>query len=178
VVAATAVGLAACSSSGPSGGGATATDHVDAFGLPIGKPITRAELATHAESHLFYPGSTVVRSVGSNQIANPAAGEPDPAYAGAILTASATADQLYAFYQQQLLARGYHSVTDYRLSTQVSGRAWEVDQRVQVQVGIFDPALLQQDQNITAVAEPGELIYEVVLVGYSKHPSGDATPST
>jgi hypothetical protein len=173
VVAASAVGLTACSS-GASG----TTDRVDGFGLPVGQPITRAELATHAESHLFYPGSTVVRSVGSNQIANPAAGEPDPAYAGAILTVSATSDQLYAFYDQQLLAKGYHSVTDYRLSSQVSGQAWEVDQRVQVQVGIFDPALLQQDQNITTATQPGELVYEVVLVGYSKHPSGDAGPST
>lgn len=173
MVAALAVGLTAC-----SGGAGTGTDRVDGFGLPVGQPITRAELASHPESHLFYPGSTLVRSVGSDQIANPAAGEPDPAYDGAILTVSASPDHLYSFYEQQLVARGYHSVTDYRLSSQVSGQAWEVDQRVQVQVGIFDPARLQQDQNITAVTQPGELVYEVVLVGYSKHPSGDAGPST
>jgi hypothetical protein len=171
------VALAACSR-GAVGSAGTTAGGVDAFGLPVGQPITRAELAAHAESHLFYPGSTMVRSVGSNQIANPGAGEPDPAYAGAILTASATAAQLYAFYEQGLLARGYRSVNDYRLSSQISGRAWEVDQRVQVQVGIFDPVLLQQDQNITTVTQPGELVYEVDLVGYSKHPSGDAVPST
>jgi hypothetical protein len=151
---------------------------VDAFGLPVGPPITRAELETHAESHLFYPGSKLVRRVGSNQIPNPHDTEPNPAYAGAILTASATPDQLYAFYRKELRPRGFYAVNDYRLSSQVSGRTWEVDQRVQVQVGIFNPLLLKQDQNITAVTQPGELVYEVVLVGYSKHPVDDATPSS
>lgn len=150
---------------------------MDAFGLPIGQPITRAELAAHRESHLFYPGSKVVRSVGSNQISRPQEGEPDPAYAGAILTAAATADQLYAFYERELIARGFHSVIDYRLSSQVSGQAWEVDQRVQVQVGIYDPTRLERDQGISTAPAPGTLVYEVVLVGYPKHPTGD-TPQT
>src|ERR1700732_2527422 len=75
----------------------TGSPGVDAFGLPIGQPITRAELSVHRESHLFYPGSQVVRSVGSNQIPRPGKGEPDPAFAGAILSAAVTADQLYAF---------------------------------------------------------------------------------
>jgi hypothetical protein len=177
VLAVSVVALTACSSSA-GGNAGTSASGVDAFGHPVGQPITRAELETHAGSHPFYPDSNLVRSVGSNQIANPAAGGPDPTYAGAILTASATAAQLYAFYEQELLARGFHTVNDYRLSSQVSGRAWEVDQRVHVHVGIFDPVLLQQDQNITTVTQPGELGYEVVLVGYSKHPSGDAVPST
>jgi hypothetical protein len=159
--------------------GTSASAHsVDAFGLPIGQPLTRAELAAHSESHLFYPGSKLVRWVGSNQIPNPHETEPNPAYAGAILTASATAGQLYAFYEKELRPGGFYAVNDYRLSSQVSGRTWEVDQRVQVQVGIFNPVLLKQDENITAVTQPGDLLYQVVLVGYSKHPSGDATPSS
>ncbi len=156
--------MAACSS---------ASGNVDAFGLPVDQPITRGELLTHGESHLFYPGSHVARKVGASQTPNRKGEEPNPAYAGAILTASTTADQLYAFYGTELRARGFHRVNDYRLSSQVSGEAWEIDQRVQVQIGIFDPALLAADQGIRADAGPGTLTYEEVLVGYSKHPVGD-----
>jgi hypothetical protein len=131
-------------------------------------------LAAHRESHLYYPGSKVVRLVGSNQIAKTSEPEPDPAYAGAILTATVTADQLYAFYGQQLRARGFYTEPDYHLASQVSGRTWEVDQRVQVQVGVFDPALLEQDQNIATAPGPGELVYEVILVGYTTHPVDDS----
>ena len=150
---------------------------VDAFGLPIGQPLTRAELAAHSESHLYYPGSKVVRLVGSNQIAKTSEPEPDPAYAGAILTATATPDQLYGFYERQLRARGFVPEPDYHLASQVSGRTWEVDQRVQVQVGIFDPGLLEEDQHIATAPGPGELVYEVILVGYPTHPADDS-PST
>jgi hypothetical protein len=135
-------------------------------------------LAAHRESHLFYPGSNVVRSVGSNQIPRPHKGEPDPAFAGAILTAAVSPDQLYAFYDRELRARGFHPVNAYRPSSQVSGQAWEVDQRVQVQVGIFDPARLERDQGIATAPGPGTIVYETVLVGYSKHPTGDSPPST
>jgi hypothetical protein len=156
-------------------GASRAATPVDAFGLPIGQPLTRAELASHRESHLFFPGSKVVRLVGSNQIANPQEPkEPNPAYAGAILTATVTADRLYAFYGQQLRARGFYPEPDYHLASQVSGRTWEVDRRVQVQVGIFDPGLLEQDQNIATAPGLGELVYEVILVGYTKHPVEDS----
>lgn len=134
-------------------------------------------MAAHSESHLYYPGSKVVRLVGSNQIAKTSEPEPDPAYAGAILTATVTATQLYAFYDQQLRARGFHTEPDYHLSSQVSGRTWEVDQRVQVQVGIFDPGLLEKDQHIATSPGPGGLVYEVILVGYSTHPADDAPPT-
>ncbi len=131
-------------------------------------------MAAHSESHLYYPGSKVVRLVGSNQIAKTFEPEPDPAYAGAILTATATAAQLYAFYDQQLRAKGFYTEPDYHLSSEVSGRTWEIDQRVQVQVGIFDPALLEEDENIATSPGPGGLVYEVILVGYPKHPADDS----
>jgi hypothetical protein len=156
----------------------TSSARVDAFGLAIGQPITRDGLASHAESHLFYPGSTKVRDVGANQTPNETGEEPNPAYAGAILTAAVTPATLYAFYQRQLQARGFHQVNDYHLASQVSGEAWEVDQRVQVQIGVFDPARLEADQHIRAAVGPGRLVYEEVLVGYAKHPTGDATPQT
>ena len=155
-------------------GASRASTAVDAFGLPIGQPLTRAELAAHSESHLYDPGSKVIRLVGSSQIAKTSEPEPDPAYAGAILSATVTADQLYAFYGQQLRARGFYAEPDYHLASQVSGRTWEVDQRAQVQVGIFDPVLLEEDQHVATAPGPGGLVYEVILVGYSKHPADDS----
>jgi hypothetical protein len=153
----------------------TASGSVDAFGLPVGQPITRGELLAHEESHLFYPGSIVVRDVGANQTPNHKGDEPNPAYTGAILTISVTAGTLYAFYRRQLEARGFHMVNDHHLASQVSGEAWEVDQRVQVQIGVFDPALLAAYQHIRTAVGPGSLVYEEVLVGYSSHPKSDAT---
>jgi hypothetical protein len=97
--------------------------------------------------------------VGSNQTPNEK-GEPNPAYAGAILTAPVTPAALYAFYRKQLEARGFHSVDDYHLSTQVSGQAWEADQ----------PS--------GSAVRPGHLFYEEVLVGYLNHPKGDAQRPT
>ena len=151
----------------------SAAGNVDAFGLPLGQPITRGELLAHDESHLFYPGSTLVREIGANQTPNSESEEPNPAYAGAILIASVTADELYTFYGNALRARGFRMVNDYRPSSQVSGEAWEVDQRVQVQIGVFDPGLLRADEGIGTIVGPGQLVYEEVLVGYSKHPLGD-----
>ncbi|HEV3281448.1 MAG TPA: hypothetical protein VG032_07565 [Acidimicrobiales bacterium] len=115
--------------------------------------------------------------MGSNQTPNEK-GEPNPAYAGAILTAPVTPAALYAFYRKQLEARGFHSVDDYHLSTQVSGQAWEVDQRVQVQIGVFDPTLFEADQPSGSAVRPGHLFYEEVLVGYLNHPKGDAQRPT
>jgi hypothetical protein len=157
--------VAACSS---------AADGVDSFGLPLGQPITRSELLVHDESHLFYAGSTVIRRIGADQTPNQRGEEPNPAYAGAILTAPVTPGQLYAFYGKELTARGFHMVKDYHLSSQVSGEAWEVDRRVQVQIGVFDPGLLQADEGVRTAMGPGRLAYEEVLVGYVKHPAGDA----
>jgi hypothetical protein len=161
--------LAACSSTPTA---------VDAFGLPVGRPITRHELLAHRVSHLFYPGSTLVHDVGADQTPNEKGEEPNPAYAGAILTAAASPAALYAFYRGQLEARGFHMVNDYHLASQVSGQAWEVDQRVQVQIGVFDPALLSADQHIRTAVAPGRLIHEEVLVGYPNHPKADATTPT
>ena len=149
---------------------------VDSFGLPIGRPVTRADLLVHEEAHLFYPGSRLIRAVGADQTPTKPGEEPNPAYTGAILSASVSPATLYAFYSRQLAARGFHVVNDYHLASQVSGEAWETDRRVQVQVGVFDPALLAADQNIRPAAGPGQLIYEMVLVGYLSHPKGDASP--
>jgi hypothetical protein len=69
--------------------------------------------------------------------------KPDPAYVGAILTTTATAAQVYAWYAHWLNAHGYHQVAYYRMSDQTSGVAWRAPGgREQVQIGVFDAAEL------------------------------------
>lgn len=135
------------------------------MGLPTNKPITQLELSARPEAQLRYPGSLVVKVVGSDEVATRDS-EPDPAYAGAILTTTATATQLYAWYAQWLTARGYHQVTYYRMSDQTSGVAWRAPGgREQVQIAVFDTAELAAQQHISVAADAG-IIYEEVLVGY------------
>jgi hypothetical protein len=136
------------------------------MGIPTNKAITELELAAHPEAQLRYPGSLVVKIVGSNEIATRDS-EPDPAYAGAILTTTATDTQLYAWYAHWLTARGYHQVTYYRMSDQKSGVAWRAPGgREQVQIGIFHPAELAAQQHLSVAAGAGTVVYEQLLVGY------------
>jgi len=108
----------------------------------------------------------VVKLIDSDTVATRDS-EPDPAYAGAILTATATAAQMYAWYADWATGRGYHQVTYYRTSDQTSGVAWRAPGgREQVQVAVFDAAQLAARQHINASLSPGTLIYEQVLVGY------------
>ena len=140
--------------------------HVDSLGLPTNRPITQLELSTHPEAKLRYPGSTLVKVVGSDEVATRDP-EPDPAYVGAILTTTATSAQLYAWYVDWLTAHGYHPVTYYRMSDQTSGVAWRAPGgREQVQIGIFDTAELAAQQHISVAAGAGTLVYEEVFVGY------------
>jgi hypothetical protein len=141
------MGVAACSTGTAAG--------VDGFGLPVDHPINRAELRSHPEAGLAYPGSTVVRTVGSDQTAKPHGEKPDPAYAGSIMTAAVRPVVLYGWYRQWLTARGYHPVVYYRLADQVSGTGWQVAHgREQVQIAVFDPRLLAADQKITVPLPP------------------------
>lgn len=139
---------------------------VDAMGIPTNKPITQLELSARPEAQLRYPRSQLVKIVGSDEIATRDS-EPDPAYAGAILTTTATAAQLYAWYAHWLTARGYRQVTYYRMSDQNSGVAWRAPGgREQVQIGVFDAAELATQQQIRVAAGAGTVVYEQVLVGY------------
>jgi hypothetical protein len=136
------------------------------MGLPTNRALTMVEVSARPEAHLHYPGSVVVKAVGADEVATRDT-EPDPAYAGAILTTTASATQLYAWYAQLLTAQGYRQVTYYRMSDQVSGVAWRAPGgREQVQVGVFDPAELASQQHITVAAPAGTVVYEQVLVGY------------
>jgi hypothetical protein len=109
----------------------------------------------------------VVRLVGASQTPTHPGEEPNPAYTGAILTAAASPDILYAWYTAALAARGYSPATSFRPSTQTSARAWQRQHRVQVQVGVLDPAALEAHLGISLALRPPTIAYETVLVGYA-----------
>jgi hypothetical protein len=80
--------------------------------------------------------------------------------------AVASPRQLYAWYSHQLAASGFTPAADYRPATEISGQAWQRHQRLEVQVGVFDPRGLQNSTGLAAVPPPGGVVYEEVLVGY------------
>lgn len=139
----------------------------DGSGLPVNRPIKKADLLRYPQAHLYYAGSHLLKTVGSDQTPTRAGEEPNPAYIGAILTVAASPAQLYSWYGQQLNRQGFESTADYRPSTQISGQAWQSHHRLQIQVGVFDPLRLQADQGLTVAVPAGTTVYEVVLVGYA-----------
>lgn len=138
----------------------------DPSGLPTNRPVARADLLAIGGARLFYPSSTIVRRVGADQTPTSPGQEPNPAYTGAILTARATPDQLYAWYGSQLRARGFDPANAYRPASQTSARAWQIHHRLQVQVGVFDPGRLAMDQGLVVPVPMGAVVYEMTLVGY------------
>lgn len=109
-----------------------------------------------------------MKLIGADQSPTHTAGEPNPAYTGAILTASTTPAGLYGWFGARLDARGYRSTTAYPLADQSSGMAWEEHHRVQFQVEVFVPDLLRADTGLDVRLRPGQLVYEQVLVGYER----------
>jgi len=142
--------------------GATTTPRVDRLGLPLNRPVTQQDVRRLADARLLYPGSTVVRGIGMDERKQAGEHEPDPAFAGSIAVAAATADAVLTWYDHQLLARGYRRATYYKLAGQSTGRAWTAPgNREQVQVGIYAPG------STAAGAVPrGSIGYEAILVNY------------
>jgi hypothetical protein len=145
-----------------AGCGGTAAPRVDHFGLRLDRPVTLQELRRVPETAMLYPGSTVVRSIGMDEHQQAGEHEPDPAFAGSIAVAAATADTLLAWYDEQLTSRGYRHATYYQLAGQTTGRAWTAPgDREQLQVGIYAPA-----SSVVGPVPAGHVGYEVVFVNY------------
>jgi hypothetical protein len=149
-----------------AGCGGSAGVKIDASGLPTNRPVTQSDILRFPESHLYYPGSGVMRLVGASQSPTHPGEEPNTAYSGALLTAHTSPGSLFAWYQKTLATQGYTPATYYRLSSQTAGRAWQRHRRLQVQVAIYDPANLKADIGISVAPQTGTVVYEEVLVGY------------
>lgn len=138
--------------------------NTDALGLPLSRPVTAQELRGLAQSTLLYPGSRLVRRIGSDERAqsgDDTVHEPDPAFAGSIATTAASAAAVLTWYSTQMAARGYVAATYYRLADQVDGRAWTIPHtRDQVQVAVY------RSSSPKAAAPAGSIAYEEILVDY------------
>lgn len=143
-------------------GGGTAAPRYDRLGLPLNRPVTQQQVRRLTEASLLYPGSVVVRPIGMDERKQAGEHEPDPAYAGNIAVAPASADLVLAWYDRQLTARGYRPATYYKLAGQSTGGAWTAPgSREQMQVGIYAPG------NATPGPVPaGHVGYEAVVVNY------------
>lgn len=132
------------------------------MGLPLHRSVTQQELRRLPPAALLYPGSTIVRAIGSDEHEQSGEREPDPAFAGHVAVAPAAADALLSWYDRELTSRGYRRATYYQLAGQSTGGAWTAPgDREQVQVGVYAPR--------SAAAGPiprGDVGYEAVLVNY------------
>ena len=96
----------------------------DRDGLPTG-PVTYRFVDSRPEAHLVYPGATVLASTGTTESSDPLEGLKNSAFAGAVLVTRDPPDQVYAWYQKQLSARGWKPYQlAALLSTQVSAAGY------------------------------------------------------
>jgi hypothetical protein len=118
------------------------------------------------EATLRFPHSELVKVVGMDQTPTHPGEEPNPAFTGGILTATTTPAALYRWYESALDRLGFAPAPDFRPGDQTSGQAWQLHHRLEVQVGVFDPALLRDDARVKVTLDSGRLAYEAVVVGY------------
>ncbi|MDQ1748596.1 MAG: hypothetical protein QOD07_2859 [Frankiaceae bacterium] len=153
--------VAVTAAAGAGCGGGTAP-RLDKLGLPLDRPVTQQEVRRLPDASLRYPGSAVVRVVGSDERKQVGEHEPDPAFAGAVAIAPVSVDVLLAWYDHQLTARGYRRATYYKLAGQPTGRAWTAPgNREQVQVGVYAAG-----SAATGPVPAGHVGYEAILVNY------------
>jgi len=81
---------------------------LDRNGIPIG-PISVHWMQRQPLAKLYYPGSKPFYQLGGGSDEKPGSA---PAFAGAIVTSSATGAQIYQWYFRKLNALGWHFVTD------------------------------------------------------------------
>jgi hypothetical protein len=138
----------------------------DDSGLPVDRPVTRSPLRRLAVAHLRFPGSVLVKAVGMDQTPTRSGEEPNPAFTGGIFAAFTTPAGLYAWYGSAIEHAGFAPAPDFRPADQVSGQAWEIHHRLELEVGVFDPSLLREDTGVVVDLKRGQLAYEAVVVGY------------
>jgi hypothetical protein len=134
----------------------------DRLGLPLHRPVTRAELQALRYASLAYPGSRLLRRVGSDQRGQPNSPDADPAFAGMLAAAPAAPPALLAWYDRQLRADGGVPAAYYRGSDRVAGAAWTLrGTRDQVQVAVF-----RAGSHPTGPVPTGWVTYEALFVAY------------
>lgn len=143
---------------------------LDADGLPLG-PVTYKEVSAHPEATLYYPGATVLSLRGSDErtymITNRSA-----AFAGAVLSTTDSADQVYAWYQHWLTAHGWSACEVVRTLDQISVQGYCRGHREHFTIAVDNPQFLRPSpgQASTAAVTTFETAYLIA-------PAGQATPT-
>jgi hypothetical protein len=142
---------------------------VDAEGFPT-CPVTYAQVSSHEESHLYYPGSTVFSPFGSREVGGLEGKES--AFAGAVLTTTAPPDTVMQWYAHWASSHGWTAYAAPRLSNQTTTNGYYRGKRENFIVAIDDPAALGR---VLGRSVPTDVtVYEV---SYSIHPYYAPTPS-
>lgn len=150
-------------------GGTPGAPARDAAGLPTG-PVSYAEVNSHAEAHLAYPGSRPVGRFGAGEYHHPFSGHDDAAFAGGILATAAMPAQVYRWYERWALAHGWRPHDFPLLATERSLKGFERGRREIYIVAIDNPHLLSET---TGRAIPrARTIYEI---SYSILPESRST---
>jgi hypothetical protein len=134
-----------------------ASPTLDSNSLPIG-PVSYDFIHARPDASLRYPGSTIFSPFGTGERIDPVTGKQG-AYIGAVMTTSASPDQIYEWYGTQLRGLGWTSLgAASRLGTQVSAQRYERGTRELFLVAIDDPTLLQA--TIGRAPPPSVTVYE------------------
>lgn len=103
--------------------------------------VSYQEVSSRPEANLLYPGSTVIRKVGSGQ--EPSfAGNKSPAFAGAVAATTATAQQVNDFYSKWMTAHGWTPYSIGLVGPEISAQGYQRGARERFTLGIDDPKLL------------------------------------
>jgi hypothetical protein len=113
----------------------------DAQALPRG-PVTFDQVKSHPEGHLFYPGAQVLWPLGSGERSDALGGITNPAFAGAILTSNASADEIYGWYREWMLSHGWQPDRRIGLTVWTSHVDFKRGSRELFTIAVDNPQLL------------------------------------
>jgi len=131
---------------------------LDRAGLPT-RAVSYDEVNRHVEARLYYPGSTQVSRFGAAEYHHPLSGHNDAAFAGAVLTSTASPKQIYLWYQRWALKHRWYSHDFISLSTQRSTEGFVRGTREILIIAIDDPKMLGET---TGEKIPqGRTVYEI-----------------
>ncbi len=115
----------------------------DTQGLPLGL-VSYQEVKSHPEATLYYPGSEVVRVIGSGEVRNYIEGGSNSAFAGAILRTDDTPERVYAWYRAWVVDHGWQTNEVSGASPWLSAQGYQRGSRERFLVAIDNPVVLSQ----------------------------------
>ena len=136
----------------------------DVQALPRG-PVTFDQIKSHPEGHLFYPGARVYWPIGGGEQRSDLEGITNPAFAGAILTSSASTDEIDQWYREWMQSHGWEPDRRIRSGVWLSHLDFKRGSRELFTVAIDDPRLLTGVLGTAVPTDRGtvfEIRYEIL----------------